>query len=1009
MQSDAYNCFLTTKSTAAMTLTSTIVQSLYVAFYGRPADRDGLLYWSRQLDDAGGQVAAIGAAFAQSPEAAFRFGEASLAERITAVYDTLFGRAPDRAGLQYWTDAVARGHVAPAGVALAILQGAQGGDSALAALRLDAAGRFTERSGTGASDYHGYAAIEAGRVLLHAVTSDATPDQLDGLVTSSLAFADVVSDHPDVMAALAPHQSLLGLFDSGRGAADPALMAQALGLIAVAAADEPVAMRQLLRKGGVGEVLDDLPRGVGLQDLVDLVKAGGLAALIDLAYPPSTPAPQQPQPEPQPQAPALTAVSYGANDGHLAIGEAVTLRLVFDKIVSAAPGTVLALNNLGSAGYQSGNGSNTLVFHYVAQAGQSVADLALATSGALVGAIADADGHPLPGASLDGVAPAGVVAVDGVQTAVTISAGVDGLHVRSNKPGDVLIEDADGFRILVHAGNGADPVDTVLGPLAGGSLAGTVLVRSPSGNVGGETDRLVVAIGSGAAQELSGQYVWGHGGDDLIDGTGGADMLFGGDGNDTIRAGAGADAVYGGRGGDTIDLGADIDVDRLVYGANEFGAGLPLFVDGDTTAHIDKVDHLGVGDIIDLGRPFAGAPVSRTTYLSGLDDNEFAVVRGSAAGERFIQGDSATDDDFMLQWVSNGAVASTILRDVGSRAEFTIDRAADTLTLASPASAMSLLSSVSYSLLGAVSTATLASSPDPVTHTPGSATGLADRDGFSLLTYRDFTPRPADPDYLAGPLFGLRDNVLSFNGPLASDLYSMFWTDAAFDTTAGYLASDQVFFAGGHNNGFDSDGFAVVGMYTLTRDTAFTDTVQRAIFGPASGAATVTSGSGHDVVLSKSAALTLAYTAVDADAEDLILDFNPAKDLIGLGGALRSAVDDNGDDGLSWIGGGGGAQIVVGPMMEAVQVTLSNPAAVVSSAPSLMGQTLDTLKAALDVSQLAQGDDLLILARHSQYTGSAALFLYQAKDEDGIIDADEITFIATFNGGAPAFNDIVML
>lgn len=395
----------------------------------------------------------------------------------------------------------------------------------------------------------------------------------------------------------------------------------------------------------------------------------------------------------------------------------------------------------------------------------------------------------------DGIDPAGAVVVDGVQATVSISAGVDGLRVLSNKPGDVLIEDA--------------------------------------------------------------------GDDDVIDGTVGADRLFVGDGNDTIRAGAGADVVYGGRGGDTIDLGADNDVDRLAYGAAEFDDGQPRFEDGDMTAHIDKIDHLGIGHIVDLGRPFGGAPVLPDTYLSGLDDNEYALVRGSANGGRFVRGDSAADDDFMLQWSTNGVVGSTILRDIGSRANVIIDRAAGTLTLAAPAPAMSLVSSISYSsLLGDVITATFESLPDPVTHTPGSATGLANRNGFVLLNYREFSPLPTAPGHVAAPGFGLRDNVLSLNGPLASNLYSLFWTNDTFDTTADYLATGQVFFAGGHNNGFDNDGFAVVAMRTMSGNTTFTDAVPWAIFGNASGTASLVTGSGNDVVLSKAGALTVVYASI---------------------------------------------------------------------------------------------------------------------------------------------------
>lgn len=194
------------------------VQAFYLAFYGRPADPDGLAFWSVQLAASGGQLGAIAGAFAQSQEAVFRFGDAPPAQRIAEVYATLYGRAPEPEGLRYWTDAVDQGHVSLAEVAIAILQGAQGSDRDLAGLRLEAASRFTAQVEPGPSDYHGYAAIEAGRVLLRAVGPGASAEQIDALVTSALAFANVVSDFPGVMQALAPAKPLLGLFDSGRHA-----------------------------------------------------------------------------------------------------------------------------------------------------------------------------------------------------------------------------------------------------------------------------------------------------------------------------------------------------------------------------------------------------------------------------------------------------------------------------------------------------------------------------------------------------------------------------------------------------------------------------------------------------------------------------------------------------------------------------------------------------------------------------------------------------------------------
>ncbi|MET0437516.1 MAG: DUF5801 repeats-in-toxin domain-containing protein [Devosia sp.] len=125
-------------------------------------------------------------------------------------------------------------------------------------------------------------------------------------------------------------------------------------------------------------------------------------------------------------APTASLVSYGTNDGALALNESVTLTVKFSEAVyvNATNGMpALNLNNGGSAIYTGGSGTDTLTFTYTPSAGQSVADLALAASGISLNTatITDLAGNNAVLAGANGQNPAGIVRVDAVAPVVTIS------------------------------------------------------------------------------------------------------------------------------------------------------------------------------------------------------------------------------------------------------------------------------------------------------------------------------------------------------------------------------------------------------------------------------------------------------------------------------------------------------------------------------------------------------------------------------------------------------------
>lgn len=277
--------------------TNSTVNSFYLAFYGRPADPAGMKYWAEQLTKANGNIDAIKTAFATSEEAKVRFGTDTAAERITEIYQQLFNRAPEPAGLAYWVDAVAKGHATLADVAITVLGSSQGADSTLSTMRQQAADSFTAQVEASGSAYSGNAAVEAARVLVRAVTLNTKKVDIDALVKSTAALAEVATKTPEAVAALGTGSELLGLFDTKQGSADPVSLVDTLVETARSAASNPSIVATLMRGGGMPGLLKQLPEGVTIKDLKDQIGKGGMKAALESLFgdkPGNGPNPTQP-------------------------------------------------------------------------------------------------------------------------------------------------------------------------------------------------------------------------------------------------------------------------------------------------------------------------------------------------------------------------------------------------------------------------------------------------------------------------------------------------------------------------------------------------------------------------------------------------------------------------------------------------------------------------------------------------------------------------------------------
>ncbi|HKR40364.1 MAG TPA: DUF4214 domain-containing protein [Paraburkholderia sp.] len=152
------------------------IQQAYIAYYGRPADTKGLVFWATQLDAANGDIKTIIDAFGNSAESQHLYGTGTDAgaAQVAAIYQQLFGRTPDVGGLNYYIEGLATKQFSLASIALNIYNGATGDDKVALDAKLAYADAFTsalQQSADGQIAYNGEAATGNARDVLKGITN----------------------------------------------------------------------------------------------------------------------------------------------------------------------------------------------------------------------------------------------------------------------------------------------------------------------------------------------------------------------------------------------------------------------------------------------------------------------------------------------------------------------------------------------------------------------------------------------------------------------------------------------------------------------------------------------------------------------------------------------------------------------------------------------------------------------------------------------------------------------
>lgn len=153
-----------------------IVQSAYVAYYGRPADPGGLAYWVTRLTEAGGDLSEVIADFGNSVEFTERYGALSNTDLVNGIYQQLFNRSAEPEGLAYYVDLLVNGVKTLQTITLDILFGAQNEDIVIVNNKVEFAKFFTDQVTLGSITYSGSDDANSAKSILAFVTSLTTTD-----------------------------------------------------------------------------------------------------------------------------------------------------------------------------------------------------------------------------------------------------------------------------------------------------------------------------------------------------------------------------------------------------------------------------------------------------------------------------------------------------------------------------------------------------------------------------------------------------------------------------------------------------------------------------------------------------------------------------------------------------------------------------------------------------------------------------------------------------------------
>ncbi len=161
-----------TQSFAQTQTSIDLAQQMYVAYYGRAGDPGGVNFWAGQFDEST-NLDAVLSNFGNSQEYSDNFGSLSHEELVSGLFQQMYNRSPDTAGLDFYVGRLQSGQATLASIAKQIADGSLDDDKSSLDNKISVANAFTTRVETEGLDYASADIDEVG-LLLTAVTSVAS-------------------------------------------------------------------------------------------------------------------------------------------------------------------------------------------------------------------------------------------------------------------------------------------------------------------------------------------------------------------------------------------------------------------------------------------------------------------------------------------------------------------------------------------------------------------------------------------------------------------------------------------------------------------------------------------------------------------------------------------------------------------------------------------------------------------------------------------------------------------
>jgi hypothetical protein len=202
-------------STTPASAYNDVVQQLYIAYFGRPADTGGLTNFSKALSDAvaSTNIAGISAAYASSATIKAlvdAFGTSAesnalytgtTASFVNAIYLNVFNRDGDAEGLAFWTNAIDKGGLSKGNAALSIMAGAlnnsssQGQIDASIVNNKTAIGKAftTSIASSGQDGYRGDDAAATARTMLAGVSHTTNTTEYQATISKTITALTATS------------------------------------------------------------------------------------------------------------------------------------------------------------------------------------------------------------------------------------------------------------------------------------------------------------------------------------------------------------------------------------------------------------------------------------------------------------------------------------------------------------------------------------------------------------------------------------------------------------------------------------------------------------------------------------------------------------------------------------------------------------------------------------------------------------------------------------------------